>query len=83
MPRRVDEGRALDFTSKFLMQGSECHEDSLRLLNFFIEGRPCPVHYAGQTRFFTLSSISSRHVKINGSPVSLTENSAVFRKTDF
>ena len=24
-----------------------------------------------------------RHVKINGSPVSLTENSAVFRKTDF
>ena len=25
---------------------------------------------------------SSRHVKINGSPVSLTENSAVFRKTD-
>ena len=26
--------------------------------------------------------INSRHVKINGSPVSLTENSAVFRKTD-
>ena len=25
----------------------------------------------------------TRHVKINGSPVSLTENSAVFRKTDF
>ena len=25
---------------------------------------------------------TSRHVKINGSPVSLTENSAVFRKTD-
>ena len=24
-----------------------------------------------------------RHVKINGSPVSLTENSAFFRKTDF
>ena len=24
-----------------------------------------------------------RHVKINGSPVSLTENSAIFRKTDF
>ena len=24
-----------------------------------------------------------RHVKINGSPMSLTENSAVFRKTDF
>ena len=24
-----------------------------------------------------------RHVKINGSPVSLTENSAVFRKTTF
>ena len=24
-----------------------------------------------------------RHVKINGSPVSLTENSVVFRKTDF
>ena len=28
-------------------------------------------------------SITSRHVKINGSSVSLTENSAVFRKTDF
>ena len=27
--------------------------------------------------------MDSRHVKFNGSPMSLTENSAVFRKTDF
>ena len=33
---------------------------------------------------FTLCMLGNfRHVKINGSPVSLTENSAVFRKTDF
>ena len=31
----------------------------------------------------TLTSATYRHVKINGSPVSLTENSAVFRNTDF
>ena len=31
--------------------------------------------------FYTGFTVA-RHVKINGSPVSLTENSAVFRKTD-
>ena len=40
----------------------------------------------GQTASLTSVTLLmhfSRHVKINGSPVSLTENSAVFRKTDF
>ena len=32
---------------------------------------------------FLLALDAARHVKINGSPVSLTENSAVFCKTDF
>ena len=40
--------------------------------------QPCVYSVAHKT-----VSDTFRHVKINGSPVSLTENSAVFRKTDF
>ena len=36
-----------------------------------------------QVEISTKMMYFTRHVKINGSPVSLTENSAVFRKTDF
>ena len=34
-------------------------------------------------RHISSTNTICRHVKINGSPVSLTENSAVFRITDF
>ena len=34
-------------------------------------------------KFLEIFKEVSRHVKINGSSVSLTENSAIFRKTDF
>ena len=41
---------------------------------FLVEQKPQP---------FSIYNPCHRHVRIKGSPVSLMENSAVFRKTDF
>ena len=49
-----------------------------RMVSIFVPSKRLRLSY----RLLLVCLMMIRHVKINGSPVSLTENSAVFRKTD-